>query len=229
VNLDEQLDHTIGKRVALTISGREVPVQPVNQVTKRNLLYHEWVNRNREYVAKVSGGKLGYVHMQDMSQSALDRLALDLDAENQSRAGVVIDLRNNNGGFVNAYPLDVFTRRPYLRMTERGLNEAPARPVRGQRALEAPTILVVNQHSLSDAEDFAEGYRSLGLGKIVGEPSAGWIIYTWNVPLMDGTGFRLPHSRIRSAKGEDMELHPRPVDIAVSSLSAKAKRDATRS
>ena len=216
VNLDQLLDHTIGKRASLTVSGREVPVQPVNLTTERKLLYREWVDHNREYVFKISSGRLGYVHMQDMSQGALDRLALDLDAENQSREGVAIDIRNNNGGFVNAYALDVFTRRPYLRMTERGLNEAPARAVLGQRALEAPTILVVNQHSLSDAEDFTEGYHTLGLGKVVGEPTAGWIIYTWDVPLMDGTRFRLPHSRIRNAKGEDMEMHPRPVDIAVS-------------
>jgi Tol biopolymer transport system component/C-terminal processing protease CtpA/Prc len=215
-NLDQLLDHTIGKRVSLTVSGREVLVQPVNLATERNLLYREWVNSNREYVAKSSGGRLGYVHMQDMSQEALDRLALDLDAENQSRDGVVIDIRNNNGGFVNAYALDVFTRRPYLRMTERGLSEAPARAVLGQRALEAPTILVVNQHSLSDAEDFTEGYRALGLGKVVGEPTAGWIIYTWNVTLLDGTVFRLPHTRVRNAAGENMELHPRPVDVSVS-------------
>ncbi|MBV8842018.1 MAG: PD40 domain-containing protein [Bryobacterales bacterium] len=215
-NVDQLLDRTIGKRVSLTVSGREVPVQPVNLATERNLLYREWVNQNREYVAKISGGRLGYVHMQDMSQEALDRLALDLDAENQSREGVVIDIRNNNGGFVNAYALDVFARRPYLRMTERGLNEAPARTVLGQRALEAPTVLVVNQHSLSDAEDFTEGYRALGLGKVVGEPTAGWIIYTWNVPLLDGTVFRLPHSRIRTAAGDDMERRPRAVDVAAS-------------
>jgi C-terminal processing protease CtpA/Prc len=216
VNLDQLLDHTIGKRVVLTVSGREVPVQPVNLSTEKNLLYRAWVEHNREYVAKTSGGRLGYVHMQDMSQGALDRLALDLDAENQSREGVVIDIRNNSGGFVNAYALDVFARRPYLRMTERGLNEAPARPVLGQRALEAPTILVVNQHSLSDAEDFTEGYRSLGLGKVVGEPTAGWIIYTRGTTLLDGTQFRLPHSRVRTAAGADMEMHPRAVDTPVS-------------
>jgi C-terminal processing protease CtpA/Prc len=117
---------------------------------------------------------------------------------------------------VNAYALDVFSRRPYLRMTERGRSEAPARTVLGQRALEAPTVLVTNQHSLSDAEDFTEGYRTLKLGKVVGEPTAGWIIYTWNETLLDGTSLRLPHVRIRGAAGDDMELHPRPVDVPVS-------------
>jgi len=193
-----------------------VPVQPVNLATVRNLLYRQWVEDNRAYVAKISGGKLGYVHMADMSENALNRLHLDLDSENQGRQGVVIDIRNNNGGFVNAYALDVFARRPYLRMTERGKPEAPARTVLGQRALEAPTILVTNRESLSDAEDFTEGYRVLKLGKVVGEPTAGWIIYTWGTQLLDGTSFRLPHTRIRGVDGDDMELHPRAVDVPVS-------------
>jgi Tol biopolymer transport system component/C-terminal processing protease CtpA/Prc len=216
VNLDEQLDRKIGKRTLLKVSGRDVPVQPISLAAEKNLLYRAWVEQNRAYVAKISNGRLGYVHMQDMSAQALDRLHLDLDAENHSRQGVVIDIRNNNGGFVNAYALDVFTRRPYLKMTERGRQEAPARTALGQRALEAPTVLVTNQHSLSDAEDFTEGYRTLQLGKVVGEPTAGWIIYTSNTTLIDGTSFRLPSTRIRDAAGADMELHPRPVDIAVS-------------
>jgi C-terminal processing protease CtpA/Prc len=75
--------------------------------------------------------------------------------------------------------------------------------------------LVTNQHSLSDAEDFSEGYRALGLGKIVGEPTAGWIIYTSNLPLLDGSSIRVPSTRITTAKGENMELNPRPVDVPV--------------
>jgi Tol biopolymer transport system component len=140
---------------------------------------------------------------------------LDLDEENHGREGVVVDLRNNNGGFVNAYALDVFARRPYMTMTVRGLPAAPARTLLGQRALEAPTVLVVNQHSLSDAEDFTEGYRALGLGKVVGEPTAGWIIYTWNLPLVDGSVIRIPRTLITGSKGDNMELAPRPVDVAV--------------
>ena len=47
----------------------------------------------------------------DMSAEALDQLYVDLDSENQTREGVVIDVRNNTGGFVNSYALDVFARR----------------------------------------------------------------------------------------------------------------------
>jgi hypothetical protein len=50
---------------------------------------------------------------------------------------------------------------------------------------------------------------------VVGEPTAGWIIYTSSVTLIDGTTVRMPFIRITTAEGEPMELHPRPVDIAV--------------
>jgi C-terminal processing protease CtpA/Prc len=153
--------------------------------------------------------------MPDMSAESLKRLYVDLDSENHRRKGVVVDIRNNNGGFVNAYALDVFARRPYMTMTPRDFPSGPARTILGQRALELPTILVVNQFSLSDAEDFTEGYRTLKLGKIVGEPTAGWIIYTGSASLLDGSTVRTPSTRITGADGKVMELNPRPVDLPV--------------
>ncbi len=92
---------------------------------------------------------------------------------------MVIDVRNNNGGFINGYVLDVFSRRQLPDHDHRAACSAcPAAQNLGQRALGSPTILVTNESSLSDAEDFTEGYRYLGLGKVVGVPTAGWIIYT---------------------------------------------------
>ena len=221
-NLDELLNYKVGRRISLMISSpgsatsREVAVRPVNAVTERGLLYRQWVERNREYVARASNGRLGYAHMFDMSSASLAQLYVDLDAENYGKEGVVIDVRNNSGGFVNVYAIDVLARRGYLTMSLRGSSTGtPARTVLGQRALNRPTILVTNQHSLSDAEDFAEGYRTLRLGQIVGEPTAGWIIYTWNQPLIDGTGFRLPRMKITANDGTVMERNPRPVDIEV--------------
>ena len=68
---------------------------------------------------------------------------------------------------------------------------------------------------------------------MVGEPTAGWIIYTWNTRLMDGTMLRLPRSRITDRNGAPMEMHPRPVDVEVKrahrgELRAAAMRNSTR-
>jgi C-terminal processing protease CtpA/Prc len=221
-NLDAELMHKVGRRVELRVSpdpqgaeARTVVVQPISQGAERTLLYRDWIESNRAYVEKVSGGRLGYVHIRDMSQNALRQLHLDLDADNRAKAGVIVDVRHNNGGFVNVYAIDVLARRGYLTMTPRGLPASPARTTLGQRSLELPTILVTNQHSLSDAEDFTEGYRTLGLGKIVGEPTSGWIIFTGSATLIDGTSIRMPGTRITSNDGKTMELNPRPVDVPV--------------
>lgn len=219
-HLNQLLENKIGKRVVLKFAQNapdtaqtEVVLRPIGLGAEKDLLYRQWVQQQRDFVFTASKGRLGYAHIPDMSAGSLTQFYLDLDAGNHAREGVVVDIRNNNGGFVNAYALDVLTRKPYMTMTPRGLQPSPARSQLGQRALEAPTILVTNEHSLSDAEDFAEGYRALKLGKIVGEPTASWIIYTSGVQLIDGTNLRLPFIKITDNAGKDMELSPRPVDI----------------
>ncbi len=215
-NLDEMLQHKIGKRTVLTTSAKQnVALLPISGAAEKQLIYKQWVDGRRAYVNQISKGRLGYVHIPDMSASSLEQLQIDLDTENQSREGVVIDIRNNNGGFVNAYALDIFTRQPYLTMTPRDHPASPARSMLGQRSLELPTVLVVNQNSLSDAEDFTEGYRTLKLGKVVGVPTAGWIIYTGSAQMIDGSVLRRPFIKITANDGTDMELHPRPVDVEV--------------
>lgn len=228
-NLARLLAHTSGKKTRLRIQGKQgsrlVEVKPISTRAEAGLAYAAWAQRNRAYVERISKGRLGYVHLRDMSIGSLHRFYKDLDAQNSTREGVVIDARNNFGGFVNAYVLDVLARRPYLNMTFRGFDKAqPARTILGQRALERPTVLVTNRVTLSDGEDLSEGYRALGLGKIVGEPTAGWIIYTSNVPMIDGSLVRLPFITVTDVHGKPMEMHPRPVDVPVSRPLGEAYR-----
>jgi C-terminal processing protease CtpA/Prc len=223
VNLDSLLMYKTNRRVEVSVSrgedgsgARTIAMRPINLATERGLVYRDWVESRRAYVAKASGGKLGYVHMQDMGAGSLQQLYVDLDTENRGKEGVVVDIRNNNGGFVNPYAIDVFARRGYLQFTPRDFGTGGGRSVVGQRSLERPTVLVTNMHSLSDAEDFTEGYRSLKLGPVVGEPTAGWIIFTSDFGLLDGSSsVRVPFERITDAAGKDMEMHPRAVDVLV--------------
>lgn len=221
-NIDELLAHRIGKQTVLSVADdaagrhrREVKVKPVDAGSAEQLVYQAWVDHNREMVDRLSHGRLGYIDLPDMSMHSLQQLYQAIDAQNGDKQGVVIDVRNNFGGFVNAYALDALARRHYLSMTFRGMKRVNARPLLGQRALERPTVLITNRVTLSDGEDFTEGYRELGLGKVVGEPTAGWIIYTSNVSLTNGFVVRLPFITITTKAGNPMEMHPRPVDVPV--------------
>jgi tricorn protease len=222
-NLDSLLEDQAGKRTVLSVAPagevskkHDVILRPITLQVESGLLYRAWVADRRAYVEKISGGKLGYVHIAAMGDADLNQLYLDLDAQNQGRKGVVIDIRNNNGGYVNGRVIDVFARHNYLMMTQRDAAAAmPSRQALGQRALGLPTVLVTNESTLSDGEDFTEGYRTLQLGKVVGTPTAGWIIFTGAQRLIDGSQVRVPGYRIRDTRGEDMEMHPRPVDVEV--------------
>jgi tricorn protease len=223
-NIESLLNNTVGKRTMLRIApqgdaatARDVAVLPTDRNTEKGLLYRAWVNRNRAYVERESGGKLGYVHLFDMGGASLAQLYIDLDVQNEGREGVIVDIRNNNGGFIDPYVVDVFNRRDYITFTNRttGSEHTPERSGLGQRALGRPTVLLVNEHSLSDAENFTEGYRRSHLGTVVGEPTAGWIIFTSGSQLIDGSTVRIPLEGTFGADGVDMELHPRPVDVRV--------------
>jgi tricorn protease len=220
-DLDLLLRDKPNRQVMLSVrSGRGAPRSVELRATSggaaRQLIYRNWVESRRAYVDSISGGRLGYVHIASMSEGALEQLIFDLDQQNKAKDGVVVDVRNNNGGFVNVYALDILSRRNYFTMQSRGSTvQAPSRVQLGQRALLSPTVLVTNRHTLSDGEDFTEGYRELGLGTVVGEPTAGWIIFTGSRSLVDGTSVRMPGTFIRDNRGQNMELNPRPVDVHV--------------
>ncbi len=230
-DVDELLANRIGKRTEVRIAprgdaaaARTVVVQPVDRATEEQLRYRAWVATRRAYVERISGGRLGYVHVYDMGPDALAKFYADLDVQNRAKAGVVVDIRNNNGGFVDPYAVDVLTRREYLTFKSRFGYDSPERTSLGERSLDKPTVLVVNERSLSDAENFTEAYRQLHAGSVVGVPTAGWIIFTSNVSLADGGLIRLPSTRVIAHDGVDMELHPRPVDVRAENPPGAAER-----
>ena len=230
-DVDALLANRIGKRTELRVAprgdagaARTVAVLPVDRPTEEQLRYHAWVASRRAYVERISGGRLGYVHLYDMGQDSLTKFYTDLDVQNRLRAGVVVDVRNNEGGFIDPYAVDVLSRREYLSFKSRFGYDSPERTSLGQRALDRPSVLVTNEHSLSDSENFSEAYRQLHAGPIVGTPTAGWIIFTSDVTLADGSGLRLPSTRVFAHDGVDMELHPRPVDVPAENPPGAAER-----
>ena len=222
VNLPERLQRQQGKRVTVKLNdkpqlegARELIVQPIGSGQHRNLRYKKWVRWNEGYVHEKSNGRLGYVHIREMSYEAYLQFIADLDTETHDREGVVLDVRFNPGGHIAPFILDVLHRRAYTQSNYRGLISTTDTNLAGNRILDQPVILITNEHSGSNAEMFSEGFQKLGLGKVVGMPTAGAVIWTWGWGLLDGTIFRLPRLRVTTLEGENTEGTARPVDVQV--------------
>ncbi|MGQ9926450.1 MAG: S41 family peptidase [Chloroflexaceae bacterium] len=163
----------------------------------------------------MSNGRLGYVHIEEMSYAAYQQFLADLDAETYSKEGVIIDVRYNTGGHTATFVLDVLMRRSTVLSGFRERTSADAGHLAGNRVLNKPTVLVTNERSASNTEMFSESYRRLGLGKVVGRPTAGAVIWTYRIRLLDGVWFRLPHLYVVTPEGEELEGRGRPVDVEV--------------
>ncbi len=220
VALPKLLLRSAGRRVRLTLraaSGheREITVRPVDAAAYQRLRYRDWVAANEQYVHAKSRGRLGYVHIEAMSYAAYQQFLVDLDTETHNKAGVIIDVRYNRGGYTATFVLDVLMRRSALRSGFRDLGSSDAIHLAGGRVLDRPTVLVTNERSASNTEMLSESYRRLRLGKVVGRPTAGAVIWTYNIQLLDGAWLSLPRMYVVTPEGEDLEGHGRPVDVAV--------------
>ncbi|MBM3212339.1 hypothetical protein FJZ33_08970 [Candidatus Poribacteria bacterium] len=222
VNIWNQLKHKARKRVLLTVNSkpdiegaRIVQISPINIWNMGNLCYNNWIRENASYVHKYSGGRLGYVHIREMSYEAYIKLLVDLDTEAHNKEGVVVDVRYNGGGHIASFILDVLRKRSYLYSIYRDRPPTSATNLAGNSILEKPTILVQNEHSGSNTEMFSEEYRRFGIGKVVGTPTAGAVIWTTNRGLLDGTWFRVPFIRVATIEGQNLEGTARTVDIWV--------------
>ena len=76
-----------------------------------------------------------------------------------------------------------------------------------------PIILLTNEQSLSDAEMTAQGFKELKLGKIIGNGTYRWIIFTSGVSLVDGSSVRMPCWGCYSLNGKDLEANGVQPDI----------------
>lgn len=83
-----------------------------------------------------------------------------------------------------------------------------------------PMVVLQNERSASDAEMFPDGFRRLGLGKIVGMPTYGAVIGTGSFTLLDGSAIRTPGSGVYTATGENMENYGVPPDVLVDNTPA---------
>lgn len=164
-----------------------VRYEPISWSTFANLRYERWVKERREMTDRLSGGRVGYLHIRAMDQTSLRRFEKEL-RENRHKEALVIDQRFNGGGNIEQELLGILVQRPYQVWQPRG-TEPTDRPLRGHFG---PKIVLQNWRSASNAEMFPAGFRALGLGKLVGTPTMGAVIGTGSYSLIDGSTIRTP-------------------------------------
>ncbi len=229
VELSKLLNDKVGEIVTLELtdprastSRRRVEIRAEKRSKVIDLMYERWVAKNAQRVTELSNGKLGYIHIPNMTEPGLERFVRALYSDNFDKDGIVLDVRYNGGGFTHDQVLNYLVGKEHTIFTHRdGGTGLVLRSY--DRKWTKPLTLLINNRSYSDAEIFPHAFRTWGLGKLVGQPTGGFVIGTRSVSLIDGSLFRTPRIGVHTVKGVNMEkegvqpdvlVEPHPDDLA---------------
>lgn len=187
-------------------------VHPISNMELKGLLYDDWIFNNRQRVNKLGDNRIAYSYMKNMSTDELDHFLLDMVEQENKKDAVILDLRYNTGGNVHDKVLNFLAQKPYLqwKYREGKMTTQPNFAPSGK-----PIVLLINESSLSDAEMTAAGFKALKLGKIIGQDTYRWIIFTSGKSLVDGSYYRLPSWGTYTLDGQNLEKTGVKPDIYV--------------
>lgn len=205
--LDQLLAGKAGERIRLGYSSagesKEAVMNGLNWSENRQLQYNYEKGVSRKTVDELTDGRIGYIHIPAMGGEDYTKFYRDVFRDNVDKDALIIDVRGNSGGHIHDQIINLLNRQPYAWSTSRRysgkLNQEP------RRAWNKPTIVLADENSFSDGEIFPTVYQELGLGKVVGMPSSGSVIGTWQFNLLDGSSMRLPGSGWYKLDGSNME------------------------
>jgi tricorn protease len=175
---------------------REVVVRTITD--ERGLRYSDWEYTRRLKVEEAAAGRIGYVHLRAMGPG-------DLTAWYRqfypvfNRQGLILDVRRNNGGNIDSVLLEKLMREAWMYF--KGRNGQPTWNM--QYAFRGHMVVLIDQNTASDGEVFADGFRRLGLGEVIGMRSWGGEIWLSNNTLAtDGGLARTPQTGVYGPEGE---------------------------
>lgn len=166
---------------------RKVLVKPIKDESE--LYYHEWVENNRKKVEEASGGKIGYLHIPDMSPEGLNQFARYFYAQLDKEA-LIIDDRGNGGGNVSPMIIERLRREIAFGTSWRNATEAGTKP---GELIAGPKICLIDQYSASDGDLFPYQFRFYKLGPLLGQRTWGGVVgIRGSLPFIDGGDLRKP-------------------------------------
>lgn len=209
----ELMNQMAGEKLLVAIQSadgatRNEYVKAMSQGAVNRMRYDQWVKGREEAVAKLSGGKIGYVHVRGMDDASFrvvyqKALGKYCDAE-----ALIVDTRFNGGGWLHDDLVTFLSGQAYAEFVPRGQkigNEPAEKWIK-------PHCVVVGEGNYSDAHGFPFAYRALGLGQIVGMPIPGTMTAVWWERLMDRDFvFGIPQVGVRDQDGnlqENLQLEP---------------------
>lgn len=194
-----------------TEGARTVTYRPVTD--ERKLLYLDWVNRNRQMVDKLSGGKIGYLHVPDMEADGI-REFIKWYYPQLKKEGLIVDDRSNKGGNVSRMLIERLRRKPLAANFDRTQADPELYP---DGTFIGPMAVILNEDSGSDGDIFPAMFRAAGLGPLIGKRSWGGAVgITDHGPLIDGGEVYVPQYGFADLKGDwIIEGHGVDPDIEV--------------
>ena len=217
VNTSALLNRRAGKRVLLTFVPKggtvekQAVVEPIALGAARQLLYRRWVRNRRDLTDKLSKGRIGYVHVRGMGDRSFRHLYQEALGRFSTREALIVDTRNNGGGWLHDDLVKFFEARPYLKFHPRGkrAGELGGEPF---NRWAKPSAVLINERNYSDAHIFPYAFQKLGIGPLIGAPVAGTGTAVWWETQIDGTlNFGIPQVGMLELGGgyiENLDLKP---------------------
>lgn len=143
-------------------------VLPTTAAGEANLRYLEWVRERRAAVEQASDGRIGYLHLRAMGPNDIASFARDFYGQFE-REGLIIDVRRNRGGNIDSWIIEKLLRRAWAFWQPPG-----GKPFWNmQQTFRGHLAVLIDPLTYSDGETFAAGIKSLGLGPLIGQRTAG--------------------------------------------------------
>ena len=188
-DLSQYLNRKAGKNTLLIVNyngtKRDIAVKPISPREERSLLYRRWVLRNQEEVNRLSGGRLGYIHVPGMNDRSYRTAYEEVMGKFAQKAGIVVDTRFNGGGDLVADLAMFLSGSKFMDYTTDTRSNGYEPNFRWTK----PSISLVSEANYSDGHCYAYAYQFLKLGKLVGMPVPGTCSFSgWE--LLGQTGIR---------------------------------------
>lgn len=204
VNIFQLLENTVDKQVRLKINNspslidaREVVVKPISFAGEINLRRMDWVESNRKKVDKLSKGKIAYVYMPNTGPEGYTYFNRYYFSQMDKKA-LLLDERNNGGGWVADYVIDLLSRELISgwRIRDGKSFTTPGNGIYG------PKAMIINENAGSGGDMMPYMFRFKGLGKLVGRTTMGILVgISGYPPLLDGGRITSPNFGIFDLEG----------------------------